>query len=127
MLNMDKKDSIAIEEELTNWMLDFYNRVTVLRMRFSDINNQDIRGLKYEYSNLKHELREKKKEVNKIKDKGMIKDIGKFNRCKSNILEAAAYGFMEQSNSNNLFKLELSLSEANSKLSKFMNEFIINN
>jgi len=116
----------AIEIGLLNWILDFHKRMTNLQIRFSDKNNQDIRGLKYEYSKLKNELRQKKKEVNLIKDKSLINDIGKFNRYKSNIFEAAAYGFTEPSNSTNLFKLETSLYEARYKLSKFMIEFTNN-
>lgn len=124
---MNKNTNIEIEGELINWMIDFHKRMTELQLKFSDKNNQDIRGLKYEYSKLKLELREKKNELNRINDKSMIIDIEKFNRCKSNIFEAAAYGFTEHSNSTNLLKLETSLNEARYKISKFMVEFLNKN
>ena len=124
---MDEKNNISIEIELLNWMLDFHKRMTILQFKFSDKNNQDIKCLKYEYSKLKLELRKKKKEVNLIKDKSFIKDKGKFNRYKSNIFEAAAFGFTEHSNSTNIFRLETSLNEARYKLSKFMIEFLNSN
>lgn len=111
------------ETVLLNWMIDFYKKCEKLELELSKPDYNQFQEYKNRYKELKNDIRDKYRQVSKVKVGKDYKDEGFLSQCVSNIGESAAWGFTEKSNSNNLNNLYISVEEGAYKISKSMSNY----
>lgn len=112
------------ENELLNWMADFYKRCSILE---NDLQKQNmpkymVKDCKRRYRDLKTEIALKCREVNRIKLSIDFPNDAFLSRCQSNIAECYAWGFTAPSNSIDFVKMFDTVEEGSYKISKFIEE-----